>query len=83
MEYVKQRLLKLLRNAVSDPDVDINLDTKLSDLFDEFETVEFILIIEKSFGINFNDNFVAEMKTIKELIETINAANEKELVFEE
>ncbi len=77
MDDVAEKIIAILRKNMRNPDKEINLDTKLTEL--EIESLDLAVIvfdIEDTFGIqipyNANDE-VADFATVKSVVERVKA----------
>ena len=73
---IRERLKELaLENLDIDPD-QIDLDSKISDLdIDSIDLVDFIMIIEDEFSIEFSDEELDEIESFADIVSLIESKN--------
>ena len=73
---IRERLKELaVKNLDINPDV-IDLDGKISDLdIDSIDLVDFIMVIEDEFDIEFSDEELDEIETLSDIVSLIESKN--------
>ena len=73
---IRERLKELaIENLDINPD-EIDLDSKISDLdIDSIDLVDFIMIIEDEFSIEFSDEELDEIESLSDIVSLIESKN--------
>lgn len=73
---IRERLKELaVENLDINPD-EIDLDSKISDLdIDSIDLVDFIMVIEDEFDIEFSDEELDEIETLSDIVSLIESKN--------
>ena len=74
---ILSRLKKIFKNILSIDDSDININTTKSNVanWDSLSHLQIIMAVESEFKISIDMNYVAEIDSIKDIIDVINKSS--------
>lgn len=73
---IREQLLKLAEENLDIDTTDLDFEEKISDMdIDSIDLVDFIMIIEEEFEIEFTDEELDEIETLSDIVSLIESKN--------
>lgn len=73
---IREQLLKLAEENLDIETTDLDFESKISDMdIDSIDLVDFIMIIEEEFDIEFTDEELDEIETLSDIVSLIESKN--------
>ena len=73
---IREQLLKLAEENLDIETTDLDFESKISDMdIDSIDLVDFIMIIEEEFEIEFTDEELDEIETLSDIVSLIESKN--------
>jgi acyl carrier protein len=75
MKSVEKEITRIISRAAMIPEKDVRLDAKLSELgVDSLDQVECVIAVEEAFKIEVDPQELWQLRTVRDVIETVEAA---------
>lgn len=75
MKSVEKEIARIISRAAMIPEKDVRLDAKLSELgVDSLDQVECVIAVEEAFQIEVDPQELWQLRTVRDVIETVEAA---------
>ena len=73
---IREQLAKLAEENLDIDTSDLDFETKISDMdIDSIDLVDFIMVIEEEFDIEFSDEELDEIETLSDIVSLIESKN--------
>lgn len=73
---IREQLLKLAEENLDIDTTDLDFEEKISDMdIDSIDLVDFIMVIEEEFDIEFTDEELDEIETLSDIVSLIESKN--------
>ena len=73
---IREQLLKLAEENLDIDTSNLDFESKISDMdIDSIDLVDFIMVIEEEFGIEFTDEELDEIETLSDIVSLIESKN--------
>ena len=73
---IREQLLKLAEENLDIETTDLDFESKISDMdIDSIDLVDFIMVIEEEFDIEFTDEELDEIETLSDIVSLIESKN--------
>lgn len=73
---IREQLLKLAEENLDIDTSDLDFESKISDMdIDSIDLVDFIMVIEEEFDIEFTDEELDEIETLSDIVSLIESKN--------
>ena len=73
---IREQLLKLAEDNLDIDTSDLDFESKISDMdIDSIDLVDFIMVIEEEFDIEFTDEELDEIETLSDIVSLIESKN--------